>query len=189
MKSIFWSSVLVFSLLAAPCWGADFSLLLNNDSAQGTFSVDLDKSDYGATFAGLRLLYNGDQETWLGSVAGGVTGEPGNIPGVKVGVELLGNMGVTKNDHDLLVIGLGALVSYQPPQFQGAGVYTRLQYAPELLCFLDSEGMTEFAIGLSYAVTPKATISLEYQNVDVDFKNVDGKDIDNSVRAGIVFHF
>ena len=189
MKRVFWSAVLFLTLLAGPCWGADFSLVLNNDSAQGALNIDLDKNEYGSSFVGFRLLYNDDKETLLGSVSGGVTGEPGNIPGVKVGAQLLANLGSSRNDRNLLTVGLGLLASYQPPQFQGLGVYTRAQYAPELLCFLDSEGMVELAVGLSYMVTPKATVSLEYQNTEVDFKDVGDQDIDNSLRVGVVFHF
>jgi YfaZ precursor len=189
MKSIVCCSVLLLGLLAGSCWGADFSLLLNNDSVQGNLNIDLDKNDYGASFAGLRLLYNDDNDTLLGSVSGGVSGEPGNIPGVKVGAQVLANLGNSNNDRDLLVIGLGLLASYQPPQLQGLGVYARAQYAPELLCFLDSEGLYELAIGLSYTVTPKATLSLEYQNTDVDFKNAGHQNIDDSLRLGVIFHF
>jgi len=189
MKSAFWSTVLFCCLLAGPCWGADFSLLLNNDSAQGVLNIDLDNNDYGESFAGFRLLYNDDKETLLGTVSGGVSGEPGNIPGVKIGAQVLANLGSSADDRNLLAIGLGLMGSYQPPQLQGIGVYARAQYAPKLLCFIDSEGMLEVAVGLNYTITPKATISLEYQNTKVDFENTGDRDIDNALRAGILFHF
>jgi len=189
MKRIFLGSVLLLGLWAGPGWGADFSLVLNDVSAQGRLNYVFDKNDYGDSFASLRVLYNDDKDTLLGTVSGGVIGEPGNIPGLKIGAEILGNLGSNDHDRSLMTVGLGLLVNYQPAQLQGLGFFGRAQYAPKLLCFLDSEGMFEASIGASYMVTPKATILLEYQNTDVHFENVGSTDIDNSVRAGILFHF
>lgn len=189
MKSFFWWCLLFCCLLAGPCWAADFSVLLNNDSVQGRLNFELDHNEYGASFAGLRLLYNDDKETLLGTVSGGVSGAPGNIPGLTIGAEVLANAGSTANDRKLLAFGLGLLANYQPPRLQGIGFYARAQYAPKLLCFLDSERLFEQAVGLSYMVTPKATIALEYQNNEVDFDDSGNRHIDDSLRAGIVFHF
>ena len=188
MKPVLWT-ILFFGFLTNSCWGADFSFLLNDVSMQARLNYVFDQNDYGDSFAGLRVLYNDDKDTLLGTVSGGVNGEPGDIPGLKIGAEILGNLGSNDDDRSLLTLGLGLLASYQPAQLQGLGFYGRAQYAPRFLCFLDSEGMYESAIGVSYAVTPKAALSLEYQNTNVDFDNVGSTDIDNSLRVGILFHF
>lgn len=189
MKRVFYGTVLFSFLLTGSGLGADFSVLLNDDSVQGRFDFAFDQKQYGESIAGLRLLYNDDKETWLGTVSGGVRGQLGAVPGADVGARVLVNGGSSFNDRDLLAIGLGLQASYQPPPLRGAGIYARAQYAPELLSFLDSEDLFEWAIGLDYMITPKATITLEYQKVEVDFENTGERDIDDSVRAGIIFHF
>ena len=189
MKRVFFGALLVFGFLAGSCWGADFSFLLNDNSAQANLDISLDKNEYGSSFGGIRVLYNDKKETLLGSLSGGVSGEPGDIPGLKLGVEILGNLGTSKENNDLLSLGLGLLASYQPPQLQGFGTYVRGQWTPELLSFLDCEGMVEGAFGVSYMVMPKATLKVEYQVIEADFKDAKNQDIDESLRVGVVFHF
>lgn len=187
IKILLATSVTVF-FLTGSAWSADFSLLLNDDSAQAVLSSAFDKNEFGDSTVGGRLLYNDDKDSLFGSVGVGVSGEPGNLDGLKVGAQVLGNLG-RSDRNDLLTFGLGLLASYQPPQLQGLGAYGRVQYSPELLSFLDSERLWEAAVGLNYMFTPKATLLLEYQNVEVDFDALGSQDIDESIRIGIQFFF
>jgi hypothetical protein len=188
MKRVYFSVLFCLMCGVCPSWGADFSFLLNDDSVQAELMVPLDENQYGDSFADLRMLYNDDEDTLLGTVSGGVKGAPGNFPGLQFGAQILGNAG-DSDDESILAVGLGLLAQYQPPQLQGLGAYARAQYAPELLCFLDSEGLTETAIGLSYRILPNATLALEYQNTEIDIEHDDERRIDESVRGGIVFNF
>ena len=188
MKRVLGTTVLLCLLLAGSCWAADFSLLLNDFSAQGRFNIALDKNDFGESYTEMRLLYNDHKDTQFGTIAGGVSGEPGDIPGVKFGAEVLANLG-SSNDKNLMAIGLGLKVNYLPPPVPGLAVYGRLQYAPELLSFLNCKNLFEPAVGVSYMITPKAAISVEYQNIRADIKHTGHRNIDNAVRAGILFHF
>ena len=182
------SAIVAILLLSGNCWSADFSLLLNDDSVQAVLSTAFDKNEFGESIVGGRLLYNDDKDSLLGSVSAGVSGEPGNLDGLKVGAEVRGNLG-RSDSSDLLTFGLGLLASYQPPQLQGLGAYVRVQYSPELLSFLDSERLWEAVVGLNYMFTPKANVLLEYQNVEVDFDTIGKRDIDESIRLGIQFFF
>ncbi len=188
MIKVLFSTIAAVFFLAGTVWSTDFSLLLNDDSIQGTLSSAFDKNEFGDSVIAGRLLYSEDRDSLFGSVGIGVSGEPGNLDGLKVGAQMLGNLGRT-DSNDLLTFGLGLLVSYQPPQLQGLGTYGRVQYSPELLSFLDSERLLETAVGLSYMFTPKATLLLEYQNVEVDFDALGTRNIDESVRLGIQFFF
>lgn len=189
MKRMLFLTLLIGLLLAGSCWAADFSLLLNDKSVQGRLNYAFDRNEYGESFADFRLLYNDDKETLLGTVAGGVQGEPGNIPGLKFGAELLGNFGTSENNQDLISLGLGLRLSYQPPQLQGVGAYVRAQYSPELLSLLDSDGMFEHALGLSYMITPRAGLMVEYQRVRVDFGQYGKTSIDEELRGGVLLNF
>lgn len=188
MLKILISALVAVSLLVGNCWSADFSLLINDDSVQGLLNTAIDKNEFGESLLAGRLLYNEDRDTLLGSIGLGVSGEPGNLDGLKVGAQIIGNLGRSDN-RELLTFGLGLQGSYQPPQLQGLGVYGRGQYAPKLLSFLDSERLWEGAVGLSYMFTPKATVLLEYQKVKVDFEKIGNRSIDESVRLGIQFFF
>lgn len=188
MLKIVLAALAAVLFFAGSCWSADFSLVINDDSVQGVFGSAFNKNEFGESIVAGRLLYNDDKDTLLGSVGAGVIGEPGNVDGLKAGAQVIGNFG-SSNNRDLLTFGLGVLVSYQPPQLQGLGTYGRLQYAPKLLSFLDSERMWEAAVGLSFMFTPKAIALLEYQNVEVDFEKTGKRTIDDSVRIGIKFFF
>lgn len=175
-------------LMTGNCWAADFSLVLNDDSVQGVLSKTFNSNELGESILGGRLLYSDDKDTLLGSVNVGVRGAPGNIAGLKLGAQVNGNWG-RSNKKDLLAFGLGVSSSYQLPQLHGLGVYGRLQYAPKLLSFMDSERMWETAVGVNYAFNPKAMLVVEYQNIEVDFEGTRTLHIDESVRAGIQFYF
>ncbi len=178
--------------LTGSCWAADFSLVLNDSSVQGALGFTLDQNDYGESQIGGRVLYNDDRETLLGSLGAGVSGSPGNIPGVKLGASILANLGRTDGvlgSQNIIAFGLGLQASYQPPQLEGLGIYGRAQYAPKILSFSDSERLWEGALGASYMITPKAAIMLEYQKVNVELKKYGRTAIDDSVRAGVQFYF
>lgn len=181
-------STVLFSLTAVNAWSTDFSLLLNDESAQAVVSQPLVSNEFGETAFKGRLLYGDDKDTLLGSAAVGVRGEPNYIDGLKIGADIIGNWG-RSDKKDVLNVGLGILANYQPLQLQGLGAYGRIHYSPKLLSFLDSEWMLETAVGVYYTFTPLASFVIEYQNIEVDFDKKNTTRIDDSVRLGLQFYF
>ena len=175
-------------LLAVNCQATDFSIVLNDDSVQGVLGIAFNENEVGESLFEGRILYDDDRDSLLGSAAVGVRGTPGNVPGLQLGAKVIGNVG-RLDKLDVVTIGLGLDASYQPPQLQGFGAHGRFQYSPQLLSFSDSEGFRELAFGCFYSFTPRASLLVEYQNTEADFDTYGDRRLDDSIRAGLLFHF
>lgn len=188
MKSVI-IALIVFTFFASPVWARSFSLDFNDHSTQFGFAQELNAQSYGDTVAKVRYLYNEDSSTNLAGLAAGVIGAPGNVAGLKLGVDVALNGGQTDNDQKILAVGLGLLAEYAPPALGGFGVDGHLVYSPEIFTFLDSEDYFEWGLGASYQVLPNAKLFLAFQNIQVDIKNQGRSDLDETLRFGINLSF
>ena len=188
MKSVIFGLVF-FSLLVTPVWAGNFSLDFNDHSTQFGLVQKLNTQNYGDTVVKARYLYNDSSRTNLGGIAAGVIGEPGNVEGLKLGIDVALNGGQTRNDKEFLAVGLGFSAVYAPAVLRGLGLDAHLVYSPEIFTFLDSEDYFEWGAGVSYQVLPNARITLAFQNIQVDIKNQPRSDLDETVRFGISFAF
>lgn len=188
MKSVV-LSLFLFPFLLTSVWAGSFSLDLNDHSTQIGYLQKLDSQNYGDTIIKGRYLYNDDTSTHLFGVAGGVVGTPGNVDGLSLGLDVGLNGGRTKNSKDLLAIGLGLGAEYAPPALRGFGVDGHLVYSPSIFAFADSEDYFEWGVGASFLVLPNAKVTLAYQNIEVDVKNVGNRDLDDTVRLGFKLEF
>lgn len=175
------------SPLSAPAQVLDFGF--NDYSAQLRYDYPLSEDDYGKTLLSGRLLYNGDEETTLGSLGIDFAGEPGNVPGLELAVGAHGYGGHTDDGQDLAAIGVAGRVRYAPPTLYGFGVTVRGAYAPGIFSFIDSERLVETALRLSYSATPKIRLNVEYQNVRAKFEDRGTWTIDDGVRVGFEARF
>lgn len=176
-------------LLAAPAGATSVDLDINDFSVQLQFVQPLSADDYGTAQAEGRLLYNDHEETRLASAGMLFVGEPGNVPGLDLGVggQLYG--GRTDERQELLALGLGGRLTYAPPVLGGVGVGGKLYYAPQILSTLDAERLLETGVRLSYAATPKVRLYAEYQNLRSDFEERGNRTIDEGVRVGFEASF
>ena len=188
MKSVILGLVF-FSLLTTPVWAGSFSLDFNDHSTQFGYIQNLNTQNYGDTVAKVRYLYNDDSRTNLAGVSAGVIGTPGNADGLRLGIDVALNGGQTENDQEILAVGLGFLAEYAPPALRGFGFDGHLVYSPEIFTFLDSEDYFEWGVGASYQVLPNAKLTLAFQNIQIDLKNRNGFDLDETVRFGIKLTF
>ncbi len=179
----------IISLGAGSAAAASIDLGFNDNSFQLEYQHPLRSDDYGASIASARFLYNDDEETVLGSLGFDFVGEPGNVPGLDLGVgaELYG--GETDQNLDFINLGIAAQATYAPPRLGGLGLSARLAYAPEIFSFLDSEGLFEYDLRLTYAALPRVKVYLGYQNIRMDFEDSGSKTIDEAVRIGFIGHF
>ncbi len=182
--------VLMSVLLATNTYAASVDIGFNDNSFQLIYETPISDDEYGTSLLNGRFLYNGDEETKLGSVGFDFIGEPGNIAGLKIGAGVKGYGGRTDRDVDFANLGLGVRVDYTLAQLQGLGFSGRLNYAPKVFSFIDADRLLETEARVTYAVMPKVKLYIGYQNVRLD---VDGRDntitIDDSIRIGFVGTF
>ena len=184
MRTIILAIVLLLlttSLAMAGTFGLDF----NDNSAEGRLSMPLNEDDYGTTMINGRYLYNGDEQTNLGSVAIAFYGEPGNIPGLTLGAGFVGYIGKTHRAYENLNVALGGEAEYMPEALRGVGFGAKLAIAPKVFSFVDSEGLIEWSARIFYAVTPKVHLYLNYQRIEGDYKSVNNVTLDSDLRFGI----
>ncbi len=182
--------VLISVLMAVNVNAASVDIGFNDNSFQLVYETPVSDDDYGTSLINGRFLYNGDEDTKLGSVGFDFTGEPGNISGLRVGAGVKGYAGRTDNDVDFGNVGLGLRIDYTLPQLQGLGFSGRLNYAPKVFSFGDSDRLLETEARITYAVMPKVKLYLGYQNVRLGIDDHAGHmTIDDSVRIGFVGSF
>lgn len=187
MLRTFWLALLLFSV-SGTAWAGTFSLDFNDESAQFGYVQSLTQEAYGNSLAGVRLLYNDDTETILGTVGFGVQGSPGNIPGLKTSI-LVSINGSDTDGEAMLAVALGLMVDYVPHALEGLGVSAGIRYAPDIFTFIDAENYLETFVGVRYTIMPNAALTLAYQNIRIDFDEYDDVRVDDSVRIGVRFDF
>lgn len=182
--------IFITLLTAVNVHAASVDIGFNDDSFQLIYETPISSDDYGTSLINGRFLYNGDEDTRLGSIGFDFMGEPGNIAGLKVGAGVKGYAGRTDSAVDFANIGIGLRVDYILPQLQGLGFAARLNYAPKVFSFGDSDRLFEGEGRMTYAVMPKVKLYIGYQNIRLDGDNGWGHmTIDDSVRIGFVGTF
>lgn len=187
--------ILRFLMLCLFCFTASVAsadsidIGFNDESFQLVYERGLSQDDYGTMLFNGRFLYNGDEETKLGSAGLDFIGQPGNIPGLSLGAGVKFYAGEADN-VDFANLGVGLRGDYVLPQLQGLGVAARVNYAPKVFSFRDSERLIESEVRLTYSVLPKVKLYLGYQNIRLDVEDRSGHStIDDSVRIGFVGTF
>jgi hypothetical protein len=162
----------------------------NDESFQLIYEKGLFQDEYGTSLINGRFLYNGDEETKLGSVGMDFVGQPGNISGLGLGAGAKLYAGNSDPDIDFLNFAIGLRGDYTFPQLQGVGLSARLNYAPKVFSFRDSERLFESRVRVTYAMLPKVKLYLGYQHVRLDVEDRSGHStIDDSVRIGFIGSF
>lgn len=180
---------LIGLLTSVSAQATSFELGLNDSSAQLRLAQMLRGDELGQTLLQLRALYSDKEETKLGSLGLEFAGEPGNVLGFEVGVGADAYLGKTHRGRDFFNLALSLRANYAPPFLGGLGFGGRLAYAPEVLSFIESEGLFESAAQVSYAVTPKARVFIEYQNIRTEFERRGNWTIDDAIRLGFQTRF
>lgn len=177
------------SALAA---GNGIELNFNDESAQARLGMVIMQDDNGTSMLDFRGLYNDDDDhsQWLTSAAFQFLGTPRDIPGLELGAVVDVKIGDSDvSDTDFGALGIGGLVSYFPPTFNGFGVSGRVIYSPGIFSFLEAEEVIESSVRAGYKITPKLGVHVEYQNVQVDFDRWGDSDIDDELRIGFEARF
>ncbi|MFO7983299.1 MAG: YfaZ family outer membrane protein [Desulfuromonadales bacterium] len=183
--------IMVFAV-TTPVWATTFDINFNDDSAQAQVDLTLNRDQYGSSSFNGRFLYNDNDDTELGSIGLRFRGEPGNVPGLDLGVgaQMYGGNAGEINSVDIGGIGVGGLFGYAPPHLNGLGFDGRLVYVPEVFSFFDTERVVEAALRMFFAITPRIKIHAEYQNIGIKIEDRSGTHtIDEEVRFGFTGRF
>ncbi len=181
---------LVFCFSATLVAADSIDIGFSDESFQLVYEHPVAQDSYGTTLVNGRFLYNGDQETTLGSLGLDFVGKPGNLPGLDVGIGAKFYAGSTDPSTDFLNLAIGLRGDYILPRLQGLGIAGRLYYAPKVFSFRDSERLLESEVRLTYAVLPKVKLYVGYQNIRLEDENFNNKrTIDDTLRIGFVGSF
>jgi len=74
--------------------------------------------------------------------------------------------------YDIGGLGLGGDILLMPESWKGLGIGAFLYVVPSVVAFQDSDGMNEYGVTLNYQITSQALITIGYQNIETDIKNV-----------------
>mgnify|MGYP001076567053 CR=1 FL=1 len=181
--------MMLLSLVAVQAEAASMEIELNDNSVQAGFATPLRMDEYGTSLLNARLLYNDNKDTTLGSAGFDFLGQPGNVPGLDLGVGAQVYGGQAADSQNILSLGIGGQVSYAPPMLEGVGISGKFFYAPHILSLLDVDRMLETGLRVSYAITPKVKVYLGYQYIRADFDNGEDGAIDDSGRVGFAANF
>lgn len=91
--------------------------------------------------------------------------------------------------YDTSGLGIGGDVLFMPESWKGLGLGAFLYVVPSIVAFQDSDGFNEYGINLNWQITSQALISLGYQNIETDIKNVGTYTIDDGAYLGIGLSF
>jgi len=181
--------VTVFSLLATIAAAGSVDIGLSNKSFQLGYEQSINQDDYGTVMANGRFLYNDDKDLTLGSIGVDFVGDPGNVPGLSLGVGGKLYLGGADSGIDFTNLAVGLRSSYILPQLQGVGVSGHIYYAPEVFSFQDSEHLVESGVRLTYAILPKATLYIGYQYINLGVEHRKNRTVDDSIRIGFIGSF
>lgn len=200
MKKIVILPLLIVFFWMGQCWADEYHILLtaSSDSVHGDYGIEQNLGDgfWKADFAGLYTENDSTEYKWAEvgfSVGGGAL-----YPGVscEVGLKgLLGKAEETGYSGDAGAIAFSGRITYDfaqqlvlPGAFQ---VYGGIDYANEILSFLDTEDYLAFHFGLGIPLFEHASIIMEYSIYDMDMTSGPGAWSldDDLLRLGLFMKF
>jgi len=100
-----------------------------------------------------------------------------------------------EDNHTGGALGIGGFLRYNIPQTDGLSVATYLYYAPEVVSFNSTEGLTDFDLRVQYAIIPTARVYAGYRYNHVNLvesksdSNVDSAELAQGLHAGLKIDF
>lgn len=184
-------TLFAITLLPAGVMATTIGLDFNDDSAEVRLDLPISQDYYGRAVFGGRFLYNEDEDTEMIGAELKFMGDPGAVPGLELGAGFIGYIGESHEVFDFTNVGVGLLADYAPATFRGLGLSTRVVYSPDIFSWQDSDGLLEFNLRTSYAITPLVKVYVGYQSIEGEFDDGTDRDvdIDEDVRVGLEVKF
>lgn len=162
-------------------------LALSNDSATLDYSSTLQKTQPGAAEFNMGLLYTKADEV-VGNLGIQVLDEVGaNAPGLFFGVGLK-LFATFPDDLDIAALTPGITVRYSPPTLDRFGVTGQLNYAPDIVSFMDADQFLAYKVTLEYGILPQASVYVGYRKMTTKI-NGNNVTLDSTGHFGLKFSF
>ncbi len=171
---------------------AELAISFSDQSAQLALSQQVGDYYEGRTLFGIRGLYNDRKDTELLSGSFDVLGPVGRTGleiGAGVGLYFVNSTPGVRDD-EIAAGGIGALVSFVPPDLPRLGFSVSVYYCPEIFNFMDGEGLWDAEVEASYEIATGARAFATYTEIEAEFENFPGdRTLDKTLRAGIALSF
>ena len=174
-------------LSASVAQAGSLALSFNDKSAQVAFDQALSQDAWGSSVLGVRGLYNDRKDTKLISGGLNVLGAMGGT-GLELGAGVRGYYADSDGD-DILSGGLGGLVRFVPPGFSAASLSGSVFYCPKIFTGLDGERMLETEVTAAYQIVPRATVFLTYSTIRAKIEDRGSRNLDDTLRGGLMLSF
>ncbi|MCA1766209.1 MAG: hypothetical protein LC633_08210 [Desulfobulbaceae bacterium] len=171
---------------------AELAISFSDQSAQLALNQEVGDYYEGRTIFGIRGLYNDRKDTELVSGSFNVLGPVGRTGleiGAGVGLYYVNSSPGARND-EIAAGGIGALVSFVPPDLPKLGFSLGVYYCPEIFNLMDGEGLWDAEVEASYEIAPGAKAFATYTEIEAEIENYRGdRTLDKTLRAGIALTF
>lgn len=184
--------LLLLFLFSSVSYSQDLEFQLSDDMARIMYTSSAIGENYGRLELEGGFLYADDDKRpssdYLLHFGTQVRGESVDAPIiVAVGARLYYGEAA---QYDIGGLGLGGDILLMPESWKGLGIGAFLYVVPSVVAFQDSDGMNEYGVTLNYQITSQALITVGYQNIETDIKNVSSTyTIDDGAYLGIGLSF
>ncbi len=184
--------LLLFFLFSSVAYGQELEFQLSDDMARIMYTSSAIGENYGRLELEGGILYADDDERpssdYLLHFGTQVRGESVDAPIiVAIGARLYYGEAAT---FDIGGLGIGGDVMVMPESWKGLGIGAFLYVVPSVVAFQDSDGLNEYGVTLNYQITSQALITVGYQKIETDIKNVSSSyTIDDGAYLGIGLSF
>lgn len=177
--------VLTF-LMSSTAFSQGMNIQFASKTARFMYLTEAFGQDFGRLELEAGVLYN-ENSDFLLNMGLLVRGESVSMPMiVSVGARVYyADVG----PYNVGAIAIGGDLLLAPESWGGVGLGVNFYTAPGVVAFGDADDLTEYGIYLNYQITPQASFSLGYKNIDTEIKNVGSITIDEGGYFGLSIEF
>ena len=169
-----------------------FDLKLAEEMAQVTYLTESSTFGYGGADIGFGMLFTENDDYQINAKIM-VTGNPaGNNKAVQFGVG--GQLVFTSLDainEEVGALAIAGQFRYIMASEMPIAFLASVAYAPSITSFSGADAYSEYEFAIELEVTPSARAYLGYRNIEYDFENGLGNNIelDDGAHIGVKFEF
>ncbi len=198
VKRLIWTLGILFFLSgAAMAQSWEMSLDAGTTSLSGGVHYKMDMTKGFLKFGGTGVYTDDDDMEYKWATVDFLVGNDALQQGLTVEAGVKGIIGDAKDNGrsgDVGALAFAGQFNYLFPRRVipiPLEVFGNVTYAPEMLCFSDSDDFMSLNIGVGYRIIPNASIIVDFTAYDLDMESGPGNwNLDDEVfRMGIVMRF
>lgn len=170
---------------------AGLDLSLSDTTASFVLLTDSSSLGYGGADVGFGVLYN-ENDDIIFNASFMVVGNPASSQRpVQFGVGAKAYVGnYDKADLDVGALAIGAQLRFVIPSALAPMAATvGFYYAPDIVSFSDADSLTELTFRFEFEIVPSTSAYFGYRRLEVDFKDLNDAEFDDSFHLGIRISF